>query len=99
MSLNKLVSAQPAVPADFDVQQTDFTYDVFGRYIFNDWGDLQRQESAILLVIGAGMFGGYIAEKLYRMSGSLAMRILILDAGAFDCLHTFRICHSASAAP
>ena len=35
------------------------------------------------LVIGAGMFGGYCAEKLYRLGGRAALRILVLDAGAF----------------
>ncbi|MDQ3918905.1 MAG: DUF1080 domain-containing protein [Acidobacteriota bacterium] len=88
MALNKLAPIQPATPAEFDVQQTDFTYDVLGRYICNDWGDLQAAQAGggypfDCIVIGAGMFGGYIAEKLFRTGGTLAMRVLILEAGAF----------------
>ncbi len=88
MALNKLAPLQPLIPADFDVQQTDFTYDVLGRYICNDWGDLQAAQSCggypfDVIVIGAGMFGGYIAEKLYRMGTPLALRVLVLEAGAF----------------
>jgi choline dehydrogenase-like flavoprotein len=35
-----------------------------------------------VVVIGAGMYGGYCAEKLYRLSAGLGLRILVLDAGA-----------------
>src|SRR5262250_3264655 len=86
MPLNKLTSTQ--TPADFDVQETDFTYDVLGRYICNNWGELAAAQTSggypfDAVVIGAGMLGGYIAEKLYRLGGPLAMRILVLEAGAF----------------
>ena len=40
-------------------------------------------ESFDAIVIGAGMFGGYFAEKLYRLGAGNALRILVLDAGAF----------------
>jgi choline dehydrogenase-like flavoprotein len=86
VTLQKLTASQ--IPADFDVQETDFTYDVLGRYLCNDWGDLQAQKAAggypfDAIVIGAGMFGGYIAEKLFRTGQVAAMRILVLDAGAY----------------
>jgi choline dehydrogenase-like flavoprotein len=35
------------------------------------------------VVIGAGMFGAYCAEKLYRRGAKQALRILLIDAGAF----------------
>jgi hypothetical protein len=35
------------------------------------------------VVIGAGMFGGYIADKLYRRGGNLDLRILVVDTGSF----------------
>ena len=65
MALNRLAPTQQ--PADFDVQQTDFTYDVLGRYTCNDWGDLQTAQANgaypfDVVVIGGGMFGGYIAD-------------------------------------
>ena len=43
MPLAKLAPVQQ--PADFDVQQTDFNYDVLGRYVCNDWGDLQAAQA------------------------------------------------------
>jgi hypothetical protein len=59
-------------PADrVQVQQTAFSHDVIGRYVCNDWGEIQAQIADRgfpfdVVVIGAGMFGGYLAEKLYR---------------------------------
>ncbi len=77
-----------ANPARDDVQQTDFTYDVIGRYICNNWQEFTAAQGAgaypfDVVVIGAGMFGAYCAEKLYRIGSASALRILLLDAGAF----------------
>ncbi|MEV0905449.1 family 16 glycoside hydrolase [Streptomyces hokutonensis] len=70
------------------VQQTAFSYDVMGRYVCNDWEEVQAQVAEggfpfDAVVIGAGMFGGYCAEKLYSLGKNLGLRILVLDAGAF----------------
>src|SRR6266540_9410 len=70
------------------VQQTDLAYDVLGRYVCNDWAEIEAQQQDggypfDVVVIGAGMFGGYCAEKLYRHGVDLNLRILVLDAGAF----------------
>lgn len=86
MPLNELV-ANPN-PARDDVQQTDFGYDVVPRYVCNNWQEIAAAQGPgaypfDAVVIGAGMFGGYCAEKLYRHGGSAALRILLLDAGAF----------------
>jgi hypothetical protein len=75
-------------PARDDVQQTDLTYDVIGRYICNNWQEITAAQGPgsypfDVVVIGAGMFGTYCAEKLYRLGGASASRILLLDAGAF----------------
>src|SRR6266851_1190159 len=75
-------------PAPDDVQQTAFAYDVIGRYICNNWQEVAAAQGPgaypfDVVVIGAGMFGGYCAEKLYRLGARSALRILILDAGAF----------------
>src|SRR5207247_1896359 len=75
-------------PADFDVQNTSLSYDVLGRYICNTWEEIMTAQGSgaypfDAVVIGGGMFGSYIAEKLYRRGGALAMRILVLEAGAF----------------
>ena len=70
------------------VQQTDFSYDVLGRYVCNDWLEVeaQIQDGGFpfdAVVIGAGMFVGYCAEKLYRHGADANLRILVLDAGGF----------------
>src|SRR6266852_548150 len=71
------------------VQQTAFSYDALGRYVCNDWLEIeaQTQDSAFpfaAVVIGAGMFGGYCAEKLYRHGAGPNLRILVLEAGGFS---------------
>src|SRR5229473_6063531 len=75
-------------PARDDVQQTAFGYDVVPRYICNNWQEIAAAQGSgaypfDVVIIGAGMFGGYCAEKLYRQGGRAALRILLLDAGAF----------------
>src|SRR5260370_7665832 len=57
-----------------DVQQTDFGYDVVPRYICNNWQEIAAAQAPgsypfDVIIIGAGMFGGYCAEKLYRHRG------------------------------
>jgi len=86
MPLNELLPRSN--PARDDVQQTDLAYDVVSRYICNTWQEITAAQGPgaypfDVVVIGAGMFGGYCAEKLYRLGGSAALRILVLDAGAF----------------
>ncbi len=70
------------------VQESDFSYDVLGRYVCNDWLEIeaQIQDGGFpfdVVVVGAGMFGGYCAEKLYRHGADANLRILVLDAGGF----------------
>jgi choline dehydrogenase-like flavoprotein len=77
-----------ADPADrVRVQQTAFSYDVMGRYVCNDWEEIKAQVvdggfPFDVVVIGAGMFGAYCAEQLYRGGAGSGLRILVLDAGA-----------------
>jgi choline dehydrogenase-like flavoprotein len=75
-------------PARDDVQQTAFSYDVMGRYICNNWQEILAAQGLgsypfDAVVIGAGMYGAYCAEKLYRRGSPHALRILVLEAGAF----------------
>jgi len=86
MPIQELISGPN--PARDDVQQTAFTYDVVGRYICNNWQEITAAQGSgaypfDVVVIGAGMFGAYCAEKLYRLGSASALRILLLDAGAF----------------
>jgi choline dehydrogenase-like flavoprotein len=86
MPLQELVKGPS--PAKDDVQQTAFSYDVLGRYICNNWQEITAAQGPgaypfDAIVIGAGMYGAYCAEKLYRSGASSALRLLMLDAGAF----------------
>jgi len=65
-----------------EVQETAFSIDVLGRYICNTWDEAINNGGRPFdaVVIGAGMFGAYCAEKIYRISNS---KVLVLDAGAF----------------
>ena len=62
------------------MQNTEFTQDVLGRYICNTWDEATQNGGVEFdaVVIGAGMFGAYGAEKVYRNSN---LRVLVLDAG------------------
>ena len=55
-----------------DVQQTAFSYDVLGRWVCGSWPEVSGNggDPFDVVVIGAGMFGGYIADKLYRRGGN-----------------------------
>src|SRR5215218_3659722 len=69
------------------VQETAFAHDVTGRFVCNSSSELQasiRNGGYPLdaVVIGAGMFGGYLAERLYQLGAGRALRILVLEAGA-----------------
>ena len=65
------------------VQQTTFSIDVLGRYICSTWDEATTNGGVAFdaVVIGAGMFGAYCAEKIYRLGPNL--RVLVLDAGSF----------------
>jgi choline dehydrogenase-like flavoprotein len=68
------------------VQETAYSYDVLGRYVCNDWLEVeaQIQDGGFpfdAIVVGAGMLGGYCAEKLYRRGADA--NLLALEAGGF----------------
>jgi choline dehydrogenase-like flavoprotein len=75
--INRLVETDELV----DVQDTTFSLDVLGRYICSTWDEATANGGVAFdaVVIGAGMFGAYCAEKIYRSGPNL--RILVLDAG------------------
>src|SRR3954447_1313368 len=64
------------------VQDTTFTIDVVGRYICNTWDEAVNNGGVAFdaVVIGAGMFGAYCAEKIYRHAN---VRVLVLEAGSY----------------
>lgn len=65
-----------------EVQDSAFSVDVQGRYICSTWDEAVNNGGVQfdVVVIGAGMFGAYCAEKVYRNSG---LRVLVLDAGPY----------------
>jgi hypothetical protein len=50
-------------------ESTTFTRDVLGRYICSTWHEATADPERIdVVVIGAGMYGGYCAAKVYQES-------------------------------
>src|SRR5213592_2243656 len=80
-----LPALNPDPKALIDVQQTEFSHDVLGRWSCSTWPELSGNggDPFDVVVIGAGMFGGYIADKLYRRGENIGLRVLVVDAGAF----------------
>ncbi len=66
-----------------EVQETTFSIDVLGRYICNTYEEAANNGGFPFdaVVIGAGMYGAYIAEKIYRQ-GQGNLRVLVLEAGS-----------------
>jgi choline dehydrogenase-like flavoprotein len=70
-------------------EATSFTVDVIGRFVCNSIGEVINGLNSggapfDVVVIGAGMAGGYCAEKIYRKAKEKGakLRILVLDAGS-----------------
>jgi GMC oxidoreductase len=68
-----------------DVQRTTLGIDALSRFVCSTWEEAtdygNRQFDAV--VIGAGMFGGYCADKIYRFGAQRGLKVLVLDAGGF----------------
>src|SRR5215468_2522999 len=75
----------PDPNVNVDVQQTEFSHDMLGRWVCSAWAEVSNNggDPFDIVVIGAGMFGGYIADKLYRRAENIGLRVLLVDAGAF----------------
>jgi hypothetical protein len=70
-------------------EATSFTVDVIGRFVCNSFDEVVNGLKSggapfDVVVIGAGMAGGYCAEKVYRQGKEKGanLRILLLDAGS-----------------
>jgi hypothetical protein len=85
MPLNRLIdSGQQIVPPP-DVQRTTLGIDALSRFVCNTWEEATANASRRFdaVVVGAGMFGGYCADKIYRFGAANNLKVLVLDAGAF----------------
>ncbi|HEY5931408.1 MAG TPA: GMC oxidoreductase [Nitrospira sp.] len=79
MALPNLIPTNEQV----QVQHTSFSVDALGRFVCSTWDEATANGGAPFsaIVIGAGMYGAYCAEKIYRRHPS--KRVLLLDAGRF----------------
>jgi hypothetical protein len=66
-----------------EVQATTLGLDLVSRYHCSTWDEVLGNGGAPfdVVVIGAGMFGAYCAEKIYRNGDKALLRVLVLDAG------------------
>jgi len=81
MTLNRLDDSFQPLSAP-DVQRTTLSLDLMGRFVCNTWDEAVNNGGAPfdVVIIGAGMFGGYCADELFRGSN---LRVLVLEAGPF----------------
>ena len=67
-------------------QATGITSDIVSPFVCSSWEDVKDIKFDVI-VIGAGMFGGYLADKLYRKTFPLPddpkdpVKILVVDQG------------------
>jgi Domain of Unknown Function (DUF1080)/GMC oxidoreductase len=75
----------PDATVQVDVQRTEFSFDVLGRWVCSTWPEVSGNggDPFDVVIVGAGMFGGYIADKLYRHGENIGLRLLIVEAGSF----------------
>ena len=68
-----------------DLQDTSFSKDLIGRYVCSSIDEVLAAGGRPfdVVVIGAGMFGAYAAEKIYRHGAEQNLRVLVLDAGSY----------------
>src|ERR1043166_1551336 len=76
-------------------QKTSLGLDVVPRFICNTWEEATQDSVGIdVVVLGAGLFGGYCGSKIYELSRArfrgnglndrqAALRVLVLEAGPF----------------
>jgi choline dehydrogenase-like flavoprotein len=85
MPLDRLIdSGQPITPPP-DVQRTTLGLDVLSRFVCNTWEEATANGTRHFdaVVIGAGMFGGYCADKIFRDGEANGLKVLVLEAGPF----------------
>jgi len=85
MPLNWLNDSGHQIYPPPDVQRTTFGIDALSRFVCNTWNEATTNGGRPFdaVIIGAGMFGGYCANEIYRRGAARNLRVLVLDAGAF----------------
>ena len=85
MPLDSLVDSGQQITPPPDVQRTTLGIDALSRFVCNTWDEATANGTRHFdaVVIGAGMFGGYCAEKIYELGAGHGLKVLVLDAGPF----------------
>ena len=85
MPLDRLVDSGQQITPPPDVQSTTLGLDVLSRFVCNTWEEATANGTRHFdaVVIGAGMFGGYCADKIFRLGEGSGLKVLVLDAGPF----------------
>src|SRR5687767_7003222 len=80
-NLGKLVATPPRV----EVQRTTLALDALGRYICSQWDEAVGSGGPpfAAVVIGAGMYGAYGAQKMSKLGKTNGRRVLLLESGPF----------------
>jgi hypothetical protein len=68
-----------------DPSRTEFSLDLFGRYICNGMDEVLRDGAAPfdIIVVGGGSFGPILAAHAFNLNGAPRPRILVLEAGPY----------------
>jgi len=73
-------------------ESTTFTKDVLGRYTCSTWDEATSNPEGIdVVILGAGLYGGYLASKVYELAKERigkgnkfdGLRVLVLEAGPY----------------
>ena len=85
MPLNSLNDSGNRIDPPPDVQRTTLGVDLLSRFVCSTWNEATASGGRPFdaVVIGAGMFGAYCADEIYRRGAARNLRVLVLDAGAF----------------
>src|SRR5258707_12561682 len=69
-----------------DVQQTAFSHEFLGRWVCSTWSEVSGNggDPFDVVVIGAGVVGGYIADKPYRRGQGLRFAGPGVQGGEFS---------------
>jgi hypothetical protein len=76
-------------PPRRDIQTTTFSIDGIARFFCNTWEEIRDAKGSRgydIIIIGSGMYGAYLASKLFEFGkelGPAAPRIVVLEAGPF----------------
>lgn len=84
--LNRLI---PTTTTE-EVQTTTLGKDVLSRFVCNTWDEAKTNPYFDFIVVGSGMYGGYLASRMFeesrRLNGldkAVPIRVLVLEAGPF----------------